>query len=112
MKLTIEQIIGYAPYGLKAMYTLGSNSKVLELDIVDFKLMFDESCIYKIKPILTRVEDMSANQKIKMYFINDSWKYNLPTLASELSKFFYSNHIDIHSLIDCGLAIDKKTLKA
>ncbi len=202
MKLTIEHLAGYLPYGLKVQYEGIVNGK--ELSDWDkklkgyksantdneFDLFFDDisgfteeygekpneiigvkiglirqvhicknhtkvliggrgmkvyySNNFDFKPILYRVEDMSNEQIIqwgklvrthfpeefdKDGMTDESILKNAPealSLIKELgfnafeeitfkqslllSKFFYLNHIDIHNLIDSGLAIDAKTL--
>lgn len=166
MKLTIEHLAPYLPYGLKVQYEGIINGKELsDWDKKlkkyksantddDFDLFFDDISEFikehgekpneiigiksgsirqvhicknhvkfliggrgmkvyysnniTFKPILTRVEDMSEEQENEFIHIQEVNENNID-FTVKASKFFYSNHIDIHNLIDRGLAIDNKT---
>ena len=110
-KLTLNEIVGYLPYGLKAEISLKSNpnTKVIR-DVGFLDLTKDDSCIYVFKPILNRIEDMSEELLDKWIYIQERVENNLQ-FSIKANEFMYSNHIDIHNLIDRGLAVDAKTIK-
>lgn len=122
-KLAIEHICGYIPYGIKVQVNdiKTNESRIDEVECISNELItFKDSPDWyfnsdendtEIKLILHRIKDMSKELKREMYITQDWNKYNVKKQAIELSKFFYSNHIDISQLIDAGLAIDKKLLK-
>lgn len=103
-----NEIIGIKSGSIRQVHICKNHVKFL-IGGRGMKVYYSNNIIFK--PILTRVEDMSEEQIDKWIDIQEREENNLQ-FSIDASKFFYSNHIDIHNLIDCGLAIDSKTLKA
>ena len=53
---------------------------------------------------------MSEELLDKWIYIQERVENNLQ-FSIQANEFMYSNHIDIHNLIDRGLAVDKKTIQ-
>lgn len=113
-KLELQHICGYLPYGLKIKHCneidIVTNYYIVSNDIWLDTVKTGSSLISVCLPILNRIEDMSKEQLQELQNIYDNSQKMLPKIIIECSKFFYSNHIDIHNLIDAGLALDAKTI--
>ena len=116
-KLTLNEIVGYLPYGLKVKCNgLIGNLIWISRDAIGVRMEFqiDQSNTYSlqgnINPILNRIEDMSEELLDKWIDIQERGENNLQ-FSIKANEFMYSNHIDIHNLIDRGLAVDKKTIQ-
>lgn len=127
MKLIINEIAPYLPYGLKCnadddynddpiingeLFRIETGKTTHNNSTFDPYVIIDDNEyeLHCIKPILTRVEDMSEEQKIEWVDIIQLTEDNMH-FSVKSNKFFYSNHIDIHNLIDSELAIDAKTIR-
>ena len=114
-KLTLNEIVGYLPFKLQVLESYNNRIGVLHSINVNGKVSVLHKVIWdfeieEIKPILNRIEDMSEELLDKWIYIQERVENNLQ-FSIQANEFMYSNHIDIHNLIDRGLAVDKKTIQ-
>jgi len=121
MKLTIEKLAPYLPYGLKAYHAF--EKELLEREVTLYNVMNfingDTNAKIALRPLsdLTRDEYNFIYEKETDYDSIYDWLW-LDVESRLATKFSYSfwqelfhYHFDIFELIDKGLAIDINTLK-
>ncbi len=126
-KLTLNEIVGYLPYGLKCnadddyneapitngeLFRIETGKTTHNNSIFEPYVIIDDNEyeLHSIKPILNRIEDFSLEELDKWIHIQETNQDNLQ-FSIQANEFMYSNHVDIHNLIDRGLAVDKKTIQ-
>ena len=114
-KLTLNEIVGYLPFKLQVLESYNNRIGVLHSINVNGKVSVLHKVIWdfeieEIKPILNRIEDFSLEELDKWIHIQETNQDNLQ-FSIQANEFMYSNHVDIHNLIDRGLAVDKKTIQ-
>lgn len=139
MKLTLEHLAPYLPYGLKVINT--ANGKIRSVDGLNVESgknvrrgiysldIYDELPIEICKPILRPLSDLTKDEHFDMYMdlcedlgltrcehlllaLKDKLYYAFDISKLEiLEEFMYKNHFDWkYNLIDKNLAIDINTL--
>lgn len=124
MKLKLEYLAPYLPYGLKIENSIG---KITELGLADASYHLDKG----FKPILRPLSDCyeyehlevdlkefvqfgkwsDSNDDFLEHLYDSHYDFNVMNKAPyEIMIFFIKHHFDVFGLIDKGLAIDINTL--
>ena len=131
MKIEIEHLAPYLPYGLKGIIRLREDSG-LPIDdegvvnITWFEVAYLDSEYDEFKPILRPLSDLTKSELIELRFDenNDTllWSANNVESYKDFIQFYetdltysvlvwaYKKHLDVFGLIEKGLAIDINTI--
>jgi hypothetical protein len=135
MKLTIEKLAPYLPYGLEMLCIINDSTYTLEgLKESSIRLYENGKGIngqeywsdyFDFKPILRPLTDLTKEIEVKEKTYYEELLEIYPSLDNKLSieegycdldqyirilEYLYKNHFDVNGLIPEGLAIDINTL--
>ena len=115
MKLKIEYLAPYFPYGLKVRIYSDSNSPIMDNEVYGYEyehLLFIDGLakLEYCKPILRPLSDLTKLGSNERWW-RDKIALGITKLDYESIQELLEEHYDVFGLIEEGLAIDINTLK-